>query len=227
MKKLQLTLIFLFSILTTQAQYFPDFSTMSFYDQSSGKNDLHFDEDWIRDTNSIVLDNSVIKVSIANGTTHYVQTGFLTLKKDDIISFNHRISNSSGSGTLTVSYIDNANNEQILKTITYSSANTNNMTDTVNVSNDISRRFRFTFTKTGGNNQVRFEITAFSATGLIALPIKPIVERPKTEVEIIEDEVLIYNMFGVCVYQGYLSEFYKIGNKGQLYCTDKTKFMIH
>ena len=226
MKKLQLTLILLFSTLTTQAQYLPNFSTMSFYNQNSGLSDLHFDDDWTRDTNSIILDNSVIKIPIANGTTHYVQTGLLNLKKDDIISFDHRISNSSGSGTLTVSYIDNSNNEQVIKTLTYSSANTNNMTDTVKVLNNITRRFRFTFTKSGGNNQVRFEISSFSAYNPTALPYNPTIKSYENTAEVIEDEVSIYNVFGVCVYQGYLSEFYKIGNKGEMYFTNKTKFII-
>ena len=227
MKKLQLTLILLFSTLTTQAQYLPNFSTMSFYNQNSGLSDLHFDDDWTRDTNSIILSNSVIRVSIANGTTHYVQTGLLNLKKDDVISFDHRISNSSGSGTLTVSYIDNSNNEQVIKTLTYSSANTNNMTDTVKVLNDVTRRFRFTFTKLGGNNQVRFEISSFSAIGLVPLPVKPTIDKPKQAIEVVEDEVLVYNLFGVCIYEGYLSEFYKIANKGEVYFTNKKKFIVY
>lgn len=227
MKKIQLTLILLFSTLATQAQYLPNFSTMSFYNQNSGISDLHFDDDWTRDTNSIILDNSVIKIPIANGTTHYIQTGLLSLKKDDIISFDHRISNSSGSGTLTVSYVDNSNNEQVIKTITYSSANTTNMTDTVNVLNDFTRRFRFTFTKSGGNNQVRFEISSFSVFYPIALPYNPTIKSYENTAEVIEDEVSIYNVFGVCVYQGYLSEFYKIGNKGEMYFTNKNKFVIY
>jgi hypothetical protein len=227
MKKIQLTLILLFSTLATQAQYLPNFSTMSFYNQNSGISDLHFDDDWTRDTNSIILDNSVIKVPIANGTTHYIQTGLLTLKKDDIISFDHRISNSSGSGTLTVSYVDNSNNEQVIKTITYHSANTSNMTDTVKVLNDVSRRFRFTFTKSGGNNQVRFEISSFSVYNPTSLPYNPTIKSYENKSEVIEDEVSIYNMFGVCVYQGYLSEFYQMGDKGVFYFTNKKKFIIY
>jgi hypothetical protein len=226
MKKLQLTLILLFSTLTTQAQYLPNFSTMSFYNQNSGLSDLHFNDDWTRDTNSIILSNSVIRIPIANGTTHYVQTGLLNLKKDDIISFDHRISNSSGSGTLTVSYIDNSNNEQVIKTLTYNSANNSNMTDTVKILSDVSRRFRFTFTKSGGNNQVRFEISSFSVFNPIVLSYNPTIKSYKNTADVIEDEVSIYNMFGVCVYQGYLSEFYKIGNKGEMYFTNKTKFII-
>lgn len=100
MKKIQLLLILLISSLTAKAQYYPSFSTMSFYDQSSGKQDLHYNDGWVRDTNSIVLEASVLKVKIKNGTTHYIQTGLLNLKKDDIISFDHRITNSSGSGSV-------------------------------------------------------------------------------------------------------------------------------
>ena len=226
MKKIQLMLILLFSAVTTQAQYYPDFSAMSFYNQNSGKQDLHHNDGWTRDTNSIVLDNSVIKVRLRTGTTHYVQTGLLSLKKDDIISFDHRISNSSGSGTVKISYVDSLGNVTDIKTITYNSANNNTLTDTVKVNNNKRTRVRFTFTKIGGNSNARFEISTFSAVGLIPLPVKPIIERPKQDVEIIEDEVLIYNIFGVCVYEGCLSDFYKIGNKGEIYFTNKTKFIV-
>jgi hypothetical protein len=226
MKKLQLMLILLFSAVTTQAQYYPDFTAMSFYNSTSCKQDLHYNDGWTRDTNSIVLDNSVLKVRIKNRTTHYVQTGLLSLKKDDVISFNHRISNSSGSGTVKISYVDSVGNITDIKTITYNSANNNTLTDTVKVNNNKRTRVRFTFTKIGGNNQVRFELSGFCAVGLIPLPIKPIIEKPKQEIEIIEDEVLVYNLFGVCVYEGYLSEFYKIGNKGEIYFTNKKKFII-
>jgi hypothetical protein len=225
MKKLQLAVL-LFSTLTAKAQYYPDFTAMSFYSQYSGKQDLHYNDGWTRDTNSIVLDNSVLKVRIKNGTTHYIQTGLLNLKKDDIISFNHRISNSSGVGKVKISYVDSAGNEVNIKTITYNSANNNTLTDTVKVSGTKRCRVRFTFTKTSGNSSCRFDISSFSAVGLIPLPVKPIIEKPKQEIEIIEDEVLVYNIFGVCVYEGYLSEFYKIGVKGQVYFTNKQKFII-
>lgn len=219
-------LIFLFSAVTTQAQYYPDFSAMSFYNATSGKQDLHYNDGWTRDTNSIVLESSVIKVRLRTGTTHYVQTGLLNLKKDDIISFNHRITNSSGSGKVKISYIDSAGNITDIKTITYNSANTNTLTDTVKVNNAKKCRIRFTFTKLGGNSTARFELSTFSAVGLIPLPVKPIIERPKQEIEVSEDEDLIYNIFGVCVYEGYLSEFYKIANKGEIYFTNKTKFIV-
>jgi len=227
MKKIQLLLILLISSLTTKAQYYPDFTSMSFYNVTLGKLDLHYDDDWSRDTNSIELDNSILKVRLKTGTTHYVQTGLLNLKKDDIISFDHRITNSSGSGTLNVSYVDSLGNITNVKTITYNSANTNTMTDTIKVTNTKKSRVRFTFTKIGGNSTARFEISAFSAVGLIMLPIKPIIQRPKQQVEVIEDEVLVYNIFGVCIYEGYLSDFYSIANKGQVYFTNKKKFIIY
>jgi hypothetical protein len=227
MKKIQLMLILLFSTLTTQAQYYPDFTTMSFYNVTLGKLDLHYDDDWSRDTNSIELDNSILKVRIKTGTTHYIQTGLLNLKKDDIISFDHRITNSSGSGTVKVSYVDSTGNVTDIKTITYNSANNNTLIDTVKVDNAKKNRVRFTFTKIGCNSTARFEISAFSAVGLIPLPIKPIIEKSKQQVEVMEDEVLVYNIFGVCVYEGYLSEFYKIGNKGEVYFTNKKKFIIY
>jgi len=119
MKKLQLLFVLLISTLTTQAQYYPDFSTMSFYSQYSGKQDLHYNDGWTRDTNSIVLDNSVIKVRLRTGTTHYIQTGLLNLQKNDVISFDHRITNSSGSGKVKISYVDSAGNITDIKTITY------------------------------------------------------------------------------------------------------------
>lgn len=227
MKKIQLLLILLFSTLTTRAQYYPNFANMSFYDQFSGKQDLHYNDGWTRDTNSITLTNSVITVPIKTGTTHYVQTGFLQLMKNDVISFDHRITNSSGSGILDVSYVDSLGNQSLLKTITYSSANGNTMTDTIKVNMDKRVRVRFTYTKVGGNNNVRFEMSMFSAVGVIPLPIKPKVERPKQTVEVVEDEVLIYNIFGVCVYEGLLSDFYKIGEKGQMYFTERKKFIIY
>ncbi len=227
MKKIQLLLILLISSLTTKAQYYPDFTSMSFYNVTLGKLDLHYDDDWSRDTNSIELDNSILKVRLKTGTTHYVQTGLLNLKKDDIISFDHRITNSSGSGTLNVSYVDSLGNITNVKTITYNSANTNTMTDTIKVTNIKKSRVRFTFTKIGGNNTARFELSTFSAVGLIPLPIKPIVEKPKQLVEVIEDEILVYNIFGVCIYEGYLSDFYSIANKGQVYFTNKKKFIVY
>jgi len=227
MKKIQLMLILLFSTLTTQAQYYPDFTTMSFYNVTLGKVDLHYDNDWSRDTNSIELDNSILKVRIKTGTTHYIQTGLLNLKKDDIISFDHRITNSSGSGTVKVSYVDSTGNVTDIKTITYNSANNNTLIDTVKVDNAKKNRVRFTFTKIGGNSTARFEISAFSAVGLIPLPIKPTIQKPKQQVEVIEDEVLVYNIFGVCVYEGYLSDFYSIANKGQVYFTNKKKFIVY
>jgi len=227
MKKIQLMLILLFSTLTTQAQYYPDFTTMSFYNVTLGKLDLHYDDDWSRDTNSIELDNSILKVRIKTGTTHYIQTGLLNLKKDDIISFDHRITNSSGSGTVKVSYVDSTGNVTDIKTITYNSANNNTLIDTVKVDNAKKNRVRFTFTKIGGNSTARFEISAFSAVGLIPLPIKPTIQKPKQQVEVIEDEVLVYNIFGVCVYEGYLSDFYSIANKGQVYFTNKKKFIVY
>lgn len=226
MKKLQLMLILLFSTIKTQAQYYPDFTAMSFYNATSGMQDLHYNDGWTRDTNSIVLVNSAITVRIKNGTTHYVQTGLLNLQKDDIISFDHRITNSSGSGNVRVSYVDSAGNEVTIKTITYNSANNNTLIDTVKVLGNKKSRVRFTFTKIGGNNQVRFEISTFSAVGAIPLPIKPTIERPKQQIEVSEDEVLVYNLFGVCVYEGYLSEFYKIGDKGQVYFVNRKKFII-
>jgi hypothetical protein len=225
MKKIKLLLILLFSTLTTQAQYYPDFSVMSFYNQTSGKQDLHFNDGWTRDTNSITLTNSNIRIRLRTGTTHYVQTGLLDLKKNDVISFNHRKTNSSGSGKVKVSYVDSAGNITDIKTITYSSSNTLN--DTIKVSVDKKVRVRFTFTKLSGNNNTRFEISSFSAVGLIILPIKPTVERPQREIEVIEDEVLIYNIFGVCVYEGYLSDFYQIAEKGQVYFTNKKKFVVY
>jgi hypothetical protein len=79
----------------------------------------------------------------------------------------------------------------------------------------------------GGNNTARFELSSFSAVGLVPLPIKPTIQRPKQQVEVIEDEILIYNIFGVCVYEGYLSDFYKIGEKGQMYFTNKKKFIVY
>jgi hypothetical protein len=227
MKKIQLLLILLISSLTAKAQYYPSFSTMSFYDQSSGKQDLHYNDGWTRDTNSIVLVNSVIEIKIKTGTKHYIQTGLLNLKKDDVISFDHRITNSSGSGTVKISHIDSVGNETNIKTITYNSANNNTLTDTVKVNNDKRVRVRFEFTKLGGNNTSRFELSSFSAVGLVPLPVKPLIEKPKSMIEIIEDEVLIYNIFGVCIYEGYLSEFYKICNKGQLYFTNRKKFIVY
>jgi hypothetical protein len=200
---------------------------MSFYNVTLGKLDLHYDDDWSRDTNSIELDNSILKVRIKTGTTHYIQTGLLNLKKDDIISFDHRITNSSGSGTVKVSYVDSTGNVTDIKTITYNSANNNTLIDTVKVDNAKKNRVRFTFTKIGGNSTARFEISAFSAVGLIPLPIKPTIQKPKQQVEVIEDEVLVYNIFGVCVYEGYLSDFYSIANKGQVYFTNKKKFIVY
>lgn len=226
MKKLKLVVL-LFSTLTAKAQYYPDFSAMSFYNQYSGKQDLHYNDGWTRDTNSIVLDNSVIKVRLKNGTTHYVQTGLLNLQKDDIITFDHRISNSSGAGNVRVSYVDSAGNQINIKTITYNSANTNTLSDTIKVSGTKRCRVRFTFTKLSGNSSCRFEISTFSAVGLVPLPVKPTVERPKQEIEVSESEVLVYNLFGVCVYEGYLSDFYKIGNKGEVYFIDRKKFIIY
>lgn len=151
----------------------------------------------------------------------------MNLKKDNIISFDHRITNSSGSGTVNVSYVDSLGNVTNIKTITYNSANNNTVTDTVKVNNSKRVRVRFEFTKLGGNNTARFELSSFSAVGLVPLPIKPTIQRPKQQVEVIEDEILIYNIFGVCVYEGYLSDFYKIGEKGQMYFTNKKKFIVY
>jgi hypothetical protein len=225
MKKTQLLLILLISSLTAKAQYYPNFSTMSFYDQFSGKQDLHYNDGWTRDTNSITLTGSIITVPIKTWTSHYFQTGLMNLTKNDVITVTHRMTNSSGSGVVKITYVDSIGYEDTITITTYKSANNITLTDTIK--NTGRKRIRFTFTKLGGNNNVRFEVSSFSAVGLIILPIKPIVERPKQEFEIIEDEVLIYNIFGVCVYEGYLSDFYKIGEKGQMYFTNKKKFVIY
>jgi hypothetical protein len=227
MKKIKLLVILLICSLTIKAQYYPSFSTMSFYDQFSGKQDMHYNDDWTRDTNGIVLENSILKIKIKNGTTHYVQTGILDLKKDDVISFDHRITNSSGTGSVKVSYVDVSGNIIDIKTFTYNSSNTNTMTDTIKMVGNYKYRIRFTYTKTNGNNTSIFEIISFSAITFTSIDIKPFVEETKPIIKINEDEVSIYNMFGVCVYQGYLSEFYQIGDKGVFYFTNKKKFIIY
>lgn len=224
MLKLKLILIILISAVKTHAQYYPNLSDMSFYNQYSGQQDLHYNDGWERDTNSINLENSIFEIKIANGTTHYLQTGFLNLKKDEVISFDHRITNMSGIGILQVSYIDTVGNIINIKTIAYNSSNTLN--DTIIVNNDSKSRIRFTYTLNGSNQSAYFVIKTFSVIGLIPLTIKPNLQRVKKQFEIIEDEVLIYNIYGVCVYEGYLLDFYKVATKGQMYFTNKTKFII-
>lgn len=114
-----------------------------------------------------------------------------------------------------------------VKTLTYNSANNNTLTDTIKVYGTHRFKVRFTFTKTSGNSTSIFEISSFSAVGLVPLPVKPLIEKPKSMIEVNEDEVLVYNIFGICIYEGYLSEFYKICNKGQVYFTDKKKFIVY
>lgn len=229
MKKIISTVVLLFVILNLKSQYFTNISTSTFYNSTSTTNDLHFDEGWVRDTSSIQLINGEIEVRIRQNSSGNITTGFISLLSGDIIFIDHKVSNASNAASLSIYYVDSFNNNILAKTINYSSANIQSMTDTVNVTKIGSYKIRLEFSKTTGNNQQHFHLMAFSVYNPLALPYIPSIKRLVTPV-IDEDSGDIINVFDITnkkIFEGYLIDFYKIADKNKLYIINDKKIIIY
>jgi hypothetical protein len=226
--KIKLLAILLISLTTElKSQYNPDFSTSTFYNSNSSK-DLHYHQGWTRDTSGMQIVNSEMEISIFNNSTYALNTGFLTLSPGDIIYIDHRITNSSSNADLKISYVDDLGNEFLAKTINYGSANTQTLTDTVNVSKFGSYKIKLSYTKENGNNSQRFIIQDFSILNPVPLPIRSPENRGiSSEPEIEEEgEIEVYTITGQKVFTGYREEFLPKAEKGRIYIIKGEKFII-
>jgi len=226
MKKIKLFLLLL-ATSTLNAQYYTNFSTSTFYDVNSN-NDLHYDEGWTRDTPSMQIVNSEMKVSIFKNSTYDLNTGIISMKKGDIIFIDHRVSNASSSANLTISYVDSLDNVVFAKTIAYSSANIQSTVDTVQVNRSGNYKIKLSFTKGSGNNQQHFILKDFSIYNPTFLPYK----EPEKQVSIIdkiedEDTIYVYNSNKQLIYQGLKKDFFSKAEKNTIYIIKDFKFIIN
>jgi hypothetical protein len=177
-KQYCLLIIISMTSLVLFSQYAPTFGSLSFYDPSSGKDDLHYDYGWTRSDTNVRLNGVNLRAIPTNSNrTLWFQTVALRLSGSDILSFNHLLSNVGGSGskTLTIKLIDTFTlQETVVSTVSYTNASQQTSTAaTVSLDSTGVYWIRFVFNHTGDvNSNPYFQVNSFSTTTTpILLPV--------------------------------------------------------
>lgn len=160
-------------------QYSPIFSNLSFYNSSSGKDDLHYNLGWKRnggasqDSNVYLSGSYLIMRPTAGRLTNWFQTVAMSFSGSDQISFAaNKTNNSSGNSTLRVYVIDTAS----LVSTLVSTLTIDNATSTGNVNISMSAgiywiKFEYQQAIGNGASWLQFSTMSFSTTPVF-LPVE-------------------------------------------------------
>lgn len=175
--KVLITLIAMLTATCLSAQFD---TSHTFYNLTPNKVDLHYHLKWSRSSATVVLNNG----KMTTPKNEWFQTGPTKLTGYGYISNDYRVTNSSGTSKLKIELIDTLTGITKTKLDTLVTSSTiNNSTLYLNSSDTGVYYIRYTFVNPSGNSQVKLEMSSFTVTPYVALPIKITPKRKETKVE--------------------------------------------